>query len=327
MTDTEVINTKEIKQFSFSKGDVLFSILLNSVVEVQEGCPITEIPWKQKGLLGMTGYRGYLIPVLDPCQMSIMDFGEKFQKQESIKSIVIVESNQFKVAFVLSKFYKILSGEDPKPESLEDGLDKDNFIYSMTIVETKAMIFLNVDSICKFYKQLLKKQSSLVLTNKQKVNILESNKNELVKLLFFSIGENQLCIPIGEVEEILENFAVTPLFKVHPMLCGLINLRGKVIACLDISGFLGMPPVNLNENTKFILLQKDSIELSICVDTIYRMNEFNRSSFVSPDGILSSELSKLSVGTSKLDDKTLVLLSTEKIARTSDLQKYTELHD
>src|SRR5262249_60634275 len=61
-------------------------------------------------------------------------------------------------------------------------------------------------------------------------------------------------IPVEHVIEVIEGYDVTPLFKVPPLVRGLINLRGQVLACLDISGELGLPPRPLDERNQFVVL-------------------------------------------------------------------------
>ncbi len=62
-------------------------------------------------------------------------------------------------------------------------------------------------------------------------------------------------IPVEHVIEIIEGYDVTPLFKVPPIVRGLLNLRGQVLACLDISVELGLPPRRLEERNQFVVLK------------------------------------------------------------------------
>ena len=61
-----------------------------------------------------------------------------------------------------------------------------------------------------------------------------------------------LIIKLDQILEVIEGYKITPFFAVPKILRGLINLRGTVIACLDISEKLGFDLRILDMNTKFM---------------------------------------------------------------------------
>lgn len=312
----------DIKQFCFVFQETLFSIPLHCVVEVGEIGTITPVPWKEKGFIGMTDYRGLPVPVLNPALISDIDWQEEdLEKLRESGSLVIFEEDGFKIAIILTKFFKII------PESIkgEDNTEEDEqkFILAVTVVEDKPVILLNTLVIAEHYKKFLRKQFSLQKEQLKSTQLIDS-KESFIKLLFFSLGDAHLCFPVNEVEEVLENIAVSPLFKVAPILRGLINVRGKVIACIDISHFLGITPRNINENTRFVLLQDEGVEVAVCVDAVSKMNEFEKIQFLPPEGLLTGEIGNLASGVFQLGDLTYILLSTKNIVHAKELQEYTE---
>ncbi|MCB1188962.1 MAG: chemotaxis protein CheW [Leptospiraceae bacterium] len=313
----------DIKQFCFVFCGTLFSIPLHCVIEVGEIGNTTPVPWKEKGFLGMTDYRGLPVPVINPALISDIETDKKNpNEQKESGSLVILEEDGFKIAIVLTKFYKIIPKSINAQENEED--DKyQKFILAITIVEDKPVILLDTQKIADHYKKFLKKQFSLQKQQLKSTQIIDS-KESFIKLLFFALGEVHLCFPVAEVEEVLENIAVSPLFKVAPMLRGLINVRGKVIACIDISHFLGQTPRSFNENTRFILLQEGGVEVAICVDSVSKMNEFEKIHFLPPEGLLTGEIGELASGVFQLGEATYILLSTKNIVQAKELQEYLD---
>jgi len=61
------------------------------------------------------------------------------------------------------------------------------------------------------------------------------------RLVMFRLGEQELAAPITAVKETLAPRALTRAFLVPPALAGLMNLRGEVIAVLDLAVLLGLP--------------------------------------------------------------------------------------
>jgi chemotaxis signal transduction protein len=61
-----------------------------------------------------------------------------------------------------------------------------------------------------------------------------------VKLLCFHVAGQDFGVPIGAVKETLPERPLTRLFLVPPFVAGLINLRGEVVAVLDLGRLLGL---------------------------------------------------------------------------------------
>lgn len=306
------------KLFSFLFHKNIYAIPLQKVIEVGELLEISPSPWSQKSILGMINYHGLPIPVINPdifsatCSNNALDI-------ESLKinaSLVILQEQDFHIAIILSKFHKIFSYPSQNEELSES---RDNYILFSTIIDKDTILCLDTKGIAEFLKGIIKNQISL---EKKKQDLDDSSRGQIKKLLFFKIGGIHLCLPVQEVEEVLENISVAPLFKVPSMLRGLINVRGKAIACLDLSEFLSMDNRNLNENTVFILVQQDMNEFCICVDSVANMNEFEDLNLIPADGVLSDSMTEISAGVFQLEEQTYILLSTESIIKLKQLQPY-----
>lgn len=61
-----------------------------------------------------------------------------------------------------------------------------------------------------------------------------------MKLLCFHVAGQDFGVPIGAVKETIAERPLTRLFLVPPFVAGLINLRGEVVAILDVATLLGL---------------------------------------------------------------------------------------
>ncbi|HEX9100925.1 MAG TPA: chemotaxis protein CheW, partial [Polyangia bacterium] len=61
-----------------------------------------------------------------------------------------------------------------------------------------------------------------------------------MKLLCFHVAGQDFGVPIGAVKETIGERPLTRLFLVPPFVAGLINLRGEVVAVLDLATLLGL---------------------------------------------------------------------------------------
>ncbi|MCP5503049.1 MAG: chemotaxis protein CheW [Leptospiraceae bacterium] len=308
------------KYFSFLFDTNVYAIPLQKVIEVGELLEIYPSPWKHKAILGMINYNGLPLPVINPDELSGINRENDldFELLKVNASLVILEEEGFFIAIILSRFHNIFSYSVQRRET---GLDeKANFILASTMIEKNMVLCLDTKRISIFLQSLIKGQFSL----QQKKERERIEKETVNKILFFSIGNINLCLPVHDVEEVLENISVAPLFKVPTLLRGLINLRGKAIACLDISSFLNLNNRNLNENTVFVLVQHETIEFAICVDSVGSMNEFDSLKFIPGDGVLSESMAKISAGVFQLEEDTCILISTENIIKLKELQIFMD---
>jgi len=62
-----------------------------------------------------------------------------------------------------------------------------------------------------------------------------------VKLLCFHVAGQDFAVPIAAVKETIPERPLTRLFLVPPFVAGLINLRGEVVAVLDLATLLDLP--------------------------------------------------------------------------------------
>jgi purine-binding chemotaxis protein CheW len=62
-----------------------------------------------------------------------------------------------------------------------------------------------------------------------------------VKLLCFHVAGQDFGVPIAAVKETIAERPLTRLFLVPSFVAGLINLRGEVVAILDLAALLGLP--------------------------------------------------------------------------------------
>ena len=63
-----------------------------------------------------------------------------------------------------------------------------------------------------------------------------------MKLLCFHVAGQDFGVPIGAVQSTIGERPLTRLFLVPPFVAGLINLRGEVVAVLDLAALLALAP-------------------------------------------------------------------------------------
>jgi purine-binding chemotaxis protein CheW len=321
---TEEESLYQNKLIVFKSNEVLFALPLKTVIEIQDDFELLELPWKENGVIGAVEYRGILVPVFNIC----MALNLHTSKSKTSKSCIVIEFNTWKIAFEIDEFYKIIENHlKNEEEFLENTSNSNQFISGITILDKQSLIILNINEIINYLKNKIKKQINFRSLQPTQEKIDLERNIETIKSLCFSIENIQFIVPIQDVLEVLENQSVTPLFKVNPSLRGIINLRGRVVACFDISSFLGLKPRNLNESTQFVLLGYEDYEIAICVDSINKMKTFSNSDLQTNTDSLPTSIKEYTTGILQIQKQTLLMISTKNIILSKELQPYWNLEN
>lgn len=75
----------------------------------------------------------------------------------------------------------------------------------------------------------------------------------LAKHVCFRLHGQELALAIGAVKETMAVPPITRVFLTPPCFAGIINLRGDVVAVLDLARLLGLPATALTSETRVVI--------------------------------------------------------------------------
>jgi purine-binding chemotaxis protein CheW len=96
-----------------------------------------------------------------------------------------------------------------------------------------------------------------------------------VKNRYFSfyIDREEYAIPISFVEEIICYQELTHVPETKPFIVGALNLRGKVIAIMDVRLKLGMPAHPVSEESCIVVVSHREALLGMLVDRVSEVHD------------------------------------------------------
>jgi purine-binding chemotaxis protein CheW len=98
----------------------------------------------------------------------------------------------------------------------------------------------------------------------------------VAKYIEFGLGEERFGIDVLTVQEILlpGELGVTPIPNAPPSLLGVINLRGKIIPCVDLRTRIGLPSRPFDDKTRVVMLKVDTTRIvGVVVDYLTEVRE------------------------------------------------------
>ena len=145
------------------------------------------------------------------------------------------------------------------------------------------------------------------------------------RAVVFSIGDQLLGLPIGCVSEIARCGTITSLPRTANWLCGVTNLRGKVVPVIDPRLLLQLPAeaqaIRLRYQKLIVVKsQSNSAETALLVEHISGIHSLLPSQ--ENQSTQPTTLSDVSLGSRQWNEQTVVLLDSEKLLTQTEMQTY-----
>ncbi|HUT39495.1 MAG TPA: chemotaxis protein CheW [Methanoregula sp.] len=124
-----------------------------------------------------------------------------------------------------------------------------------------------------------------------------------VDVVEFVLGGERYALDIQLAREIVEMIPITPIPRAPPYISGVINLRGEITNIMNLNTLLGLPPREILENQKIIVLVPDAASgsnVGIIVDEVTSVLQVAETDIEHLGEGLSSEVSSFVKGIIKL---------------------------
>ncbi|HET6763180.1 MAG TPA: chemotaxis protein CheW [Longimicrobiaceae bacterium] len=135
------------------------------------------------------------------------------------------------------------------------------------------------------------------------------------RMVLFVVGEHRFGVPIGRIREIIPQRPYTPLPGSEAFVCGLINLRGRIVTVVDLGARLGLAPASFHPDHSVVIVEHRGRLVGLAVQEVARIVA------VDPDTLLTSgdTLRALSIdraylrGVGEADDEIFVAVDPDQI--------------
>ncbi|PKM77143.1 MAG: chemotaxis protein CheV [Firmicutes bacterium HGW-Firmicutes-15] len=141
--------------------------------------------------------------------------------------------------------------------------------------------------------------------------LTESGTNEM-EIVEFGIDQSVFGINVIKVREIISPVSVVKLPNSHPCLEGLIQLRGDVIALIDLAKFLSFSPSANSADDKIIITEFNQMKLAFRAHSVERIHRISWEQIEKPSEISQGNETSV-IGIVKIEGRIILLLDFEKI--------------
>ena len=128
----------------------------------------------------------------------------------------------------------------------------------------------------------------------------------------FYLDGHYFGLDVVEVQEVIRYQEMTRVPLAHPVVRGLINLRGQIVTAIDLRRRLQMPDRPADQLPVNVVVGTDDGAVSLLVDEIGDVLKVPESAFERPPETLTGVARELIRGAYKLEDRLLLILDTER---------------
>lgn len=145
---------------------------------------------------------------------------------------------------------------------------------------------------------------------------------EKVRILTFCLGSEKYCIRIRHALEIINLTEVSKLPCTPRHFVGVINLRGNILALIDLGEFLSIGKDLENSSETIIVVKVDDETAGILVDKVENILDISLMQIVPPLTTLKGIREEFTEGEVLIEEQPLTLLNLEKMMRDKSMKVF-----
>jgi len=141
----------------------------------------------------------------------------------------------------------------------------------------------------------------------------ESKAAEEIQLVVFSLGREEFAVGVTQVREIMRMEEITRMPKSPHFVEGIINLRGQIIAVVELAKRLNLETGERSGETRIIVVETEDIKVGMIVDSVSEVLRVAADA-VEPSPTLATDISAAYLqGVLKQDNRLIILLDLTKV--------------
>ena len=147
----------------------------------------------------------------------------------------------------------------------------------------------------------------------------EKIKREQLQLVIFTLGDEEFGIEISQVREIVRLSNITFLPSVPDYIEGVMNLRGDVLAVMDLGKRYGLGGRERSEKARIMITEVGNSTIGLIVDSVLEVLMVDIENIEHPPESVKPELqANLIKGIAKFDERLIVLMNLSEIVTTDE---------
>jgi len=103
----------------------------------------------------------------------------------------------------------------------------------------------------------------------------------------FTIDDRSFALPLVQVERAVRAVAVTALPQAPAIVCGVVNIAGRIVPVIDLRRRFGLPEREIGLTDQLLIAHTYDRPLALIVDAVVGVDEYADQDFVAVDSIVA----------------------------------------
>jgi purine-binding chemotaxis protein CheW len=149
--------------------------------------------------------------------------------------------------------------------------------------------------------------------------------DQVLQWVTFKLQEETYGINVMQVQEVLRYTDIAPVPGAPMYVLGIINLRGNVVTVIDTRARFGLPPTDVTENSRIVIIEADKQVIGIMVDSVAEVVYLRASEIDTAPNVGTDESAKFIQGVSNRDGELLILVDLNKMLSDEEWEEITSI--
>lgn len=148
---------------------------------------------------------------------------------------------------------------------------------------------------------------------------------DISKVIVFDLKTQQYGVDIQQVRSIEKLQDITTVPNTSSFIEGVINLRGEVIAIIDLRERLHIHKTDITEETRILIVNMNQVQVGLIVDSATEVLDIDPTSIDPAPQVVGDVDVTFVKGVAKLEERLLILLDLERVLNFDELTEVQEV--
>lgn len=143
--------------------------------------------------------------------------------------------------------------------------------------------------------------------------MVDNKEGPVLQWVTFLLDGETYGVNVMQVQEVLRYTEIAPVPGAPGYVLGIINLRGNVVTVIDTRNRFGLPPADITDNSRIVIIEAESHVVGILVDAVAEVVYLKASEVETAPNVGNEESAKFIQGVCNKDDQLLILVELDKM--------------
>ncbi|WP_075185504.1 chemotaxis protein CheW [Teredinibacter haidensis] len=141
----------------------------------------------------------------------------------------------------------------------------------------------------------------------------KSSEDPVLQWVTFKLAGETYGVNVMQVQEVLRYTEIAAVPGAPSYVIGIINLRGNVVTVIDTRERFALPPGEVTDNTRIVIIEADSHVVGILVDSVAEVVYLRQSEIETAPNVGNEESAKFIQGVCHKNKELLILIELDKL--------------